>query len=144
MLDLCGLRQRRRRARPKGQPRPVRLLEAVLAEAETPGSKNPLALAVELPGGVRVEMCAVGRRGSGERFLVQIPRRPQPDGPRGFGLRRAQIIATRDRKERKAGKDTLVLALSFCASFLGNTLFNRDLLNTRAEILTHLDGKLSL
>ena len=56
---FAGWLQRQRRAKPKGQPRPMRLLEAVLAEAETAGSKNPLALAVELPGGVRVEICAV-------------------------------------------------------------------------------------
>ena len=56
---FAGWLQRQRRVKPKGQPRPMRLLEAVLTETETAGSKNKLALAVELPGGVRVELCAV-------------------------------------------------------------------------------------
>jgi transposase-like protein len=56
---LAGWVQRYRRAKPKGPPRAVRLLEAVVAEAEALGSKTPPALAVELPGGARVEISNV-------------------------------------------------------------------------------------
>jgi hypothetical protein len=53
---LAGWLQRYRRAKPKGPPQPVRLLEAVVEQASAAGGESSSALVVELPGGARLEI----------------------------------------------------------------------------------------
>jgi hypothetical protein len=51
---FAGWLQRQRRTKPKGQARTVRLLEAVVEQAQGGGGHLPLTL--ELPGGSQVEI----------------------------------------------------------------------------------------
>jgi len=53
---LAGWLQRYRRAKPGGRARQVRLLEAVVEQAQKPGPQNPGVLVLQLPGGARVEI----------------------------------------------------------------------------------------
>ena len=53
---FAGWLQRYRRAKPKGRPQTVRLLEAVVEQAQDSLGKDPLSLVLELPGGGRVEI----------------------------------------------------------------------------------------
>jgi transposase-like protein len=53
---LAGWVQRYRRAKPKGSPQRVRLLEAMVEPTPAAGGEKPLAVVVELPGGARLEI----------------------------------------------------------------------------------------
>src|SRR5580658_124632 len=48
---LAGWLQRYRRTKPQGRARQVRLLEAVVEQAQGPGGQNPAAMVLQLPGG---------------------------------------------------------------------------------------------
>jgi hypothetical protein len=51
------LQKRRRQGRPSGKPADtVRWLEAVVEQAQRPGSQNPAVVVLQFPGGVRVEV----------------------------------------------------------------------------------------
>jgi transposase-like protein len=53
---LAGWLQRYRRGQPKGQARKVRLLEAVVEQAQNPTGKAHALLVLQLPGGAQVEL----------------------------------------------------------------------------------------
>jgi transposase-like protein len=53
---LAGWLQRYRRTKPQARARQVRLLEAVVEQAQGPGGQNPAVLVLQLPGGVRMEV----------------------------------------------------------------------------------------
>jgi hypothetical protein len=53
---LAGWLQRQRRAKPKGRPRSVRLLEAVVEQARLPVAHSGTALLLQLPGGVQASL----------------------------------------------------------------------------------------
>jgi transposase-like protein len=53
---LAGWLQRYRRTKPQGRARQVRLLEAVVEQAQKPGPQNQGVLVLQLPGGARVEI----------------------------------------------------------------------------------------
>jgi hypothetical protein len=51
------LQKRRRQGQPSGKPADtVRWLEAVVEQAQRPGSQNPAFVVLQFPGGVRVEV----------------------------------------------------------------------------------------
>lgn len=53
---FAGWLQRHRRAKPKGQTRTMRLLEAVVEQAQLPVAQNGAALVLQLPGGAQAEL----------------------------------------------------------------------------------------
>ena len=58
---LAGWVQRYRRSKPQTRVRQVRLLEAVVEQAQGPGGKNPAVMVLQLPGGARVALTNVQR-----------------------------------------------------------------------------------
>ena len=53
---LAGWLQRYRRTRPQGRAQPMRLLEAVVEQAQQTGSHPASAVILQLPGGMRIEL----------------------------------------------------------------------------------------
>ena len=53
---LAGWLQRYRRTKPQTRARQVRLLEAVVEQAQGSGGQNPAVMVLQLPGGVRLEV----------------------------------------------------------------------------------------
>ena len=67
---LAGWLQRYRRTKPQARARRVRLLEAVVEQAQGAGGQNPAVLVLQLPGGVRLEV-ADERQAALAAVLVQ-------------------------------------------------------------------------
>ncbi len=74
---LAGWLQRYRRTKPPGRARQVRLLEAVVEQAQGAGGQNPAVMVLQLHGGVRLEVAdekpgATDHQGQTDAFTLRV------------------------------------------------------------------------